>query len=101
MKKPSKLDNLRADLELIDTVIVSLFARREKMVLRIEKNKRKDGKPVFSKALEDRRINLAVETAKRLKMDKGSQKLVKKIFTAVITHCRKKEITQRKNAEKK
>lgn len=101
MKKPTKLDKLRLEIENADTIMVKILSRREKTVLEIEKIKRKMGKPVFNKELEIRRINLAVETAKKLGLGKRSQNFVKKIITEIVTHCRNSENHQRKSAGKK
>lgn len=101
MKKLTKLNMLRADLELIDTIMVSLLAKREKMVLKIEKIKRKMGGPVTDRALENKRIAMAKETAKKLGMDYWFQRFIEKLFHKIIVHCRKLEEKQRRRAGRK
>lgn len=96
-----ELNVLRKQLETADTIIVSLLAIREEAVLKIEKIKRGMGKPVFSKELEDRRINLAMTAAKNFNMSERSQRFVGKLFKKIIIHCRNSETLQRRKAEGK
>jgi DNA phosphorothioation-dependent restriction protein DptG len=101
MKKQDELNKLRADVELIDTFVVSLLAKREKMVLKIEKMKRGMGRPITDRVLENERIAKARETARKLGMGYLFQRFIEKLFHKIIVHCRRMEERQRRKAEKK
>ncbi len=100
MKKSENLDNLRACLDTIDACIIPLVDKRKKAVLKMEKIKRKTGKPVVDKAIENRRIDMAMETARDLGMNYFSRRFIGKLLHKIIVHCRRLEQLQRMRAEK-
>lgn len=100
-REEKELEGLRADLGLIDTIIVALLAKRKERVLQIEKIKRKLGMPVTNRVLENERIAKAKETAKNLGTDYLFQRFIGKLFHKIIVYCRRMEERQRRKAEGK
>lgn len=98
-QKEKELEELRADVELIDTIIVSLLAKREKISLEIGKIKIKEGKPIVDKALENEKIAKAARVAKNLGMGYFSQRFAEKVIHKIIVYCRKKQQSQERRAK--
>ncbi len=91
----------REQVEKLDSQVVSLFARRLTHVKQIELLKRKLGKPVTDLSIEERRLNLVEEKAKKKNLGDEFPKIVRSLFSLLIGEYRNIEIKQRKSAEKK
>jgi len=91
----------RERVEKIDGQIVSLFAQRLRLVRKIELFKRKLNMPVTDMSIEERRLNLVEEKAKKKNLGEEFPNIMRKLFSFLIEEYRDIEIRQRKSAEKK
>jgi chorismate mutase len=101
MKLETRLKEHRRNLKLIDYHVVASIRGREKLVLEIEKIKRKMKVPVFDEKQEGEKINLMVGTAKSLGASKAVQALIKEMYSIIIPACRKMQEEQREKADKR
>ncbi len=94
------LPGLRKKVDNIDSKIVSLLAERVETALEIEECKRGDGKPIYVKDIEEKRLRKVWDEAMNLGLNVDFANFVKSIFPLIIAHCRKSEEVQRQSAEK-
>jgi len=101
MKKYSDLKELRNVIEIIDTNLVVLLLKREKISLKIGREKIRQGKPVVDIALENERIARAKMMSKNLGAGYFSQRFVEKVLHKIIVHCRKQQEALELRAKRK
>lgn len=80
------IKKLREELDKITRNLIELIARRKKLVLELDKLKKKNNLPVFDKVREKEAISLAKKTAQEKEINPN---LVKKIIKLLMDDAKR------------
>jgi len=86
------LNFYRKIIALIDWFLLNLISGRMKTALRIEKAKRKNNLPIYCPEVEERKINLLKESARRKNLDEN---FIAEIFSGIMKESVKVQENQR------